>query len=245
MNSIPNPPVALVTGGPRRVGRAIALELARAGCDVAVHYHTSDDDARRTADDIRALGRRATLLKADLEDSAAAGSLPGRCAADLGRLDIVVNNAASFDEMSLESFDLARWNRTLAVNLTAPAVVAHHAAPLIQAGGAIVNICDILAERPARNYIAYCAAKAGLVSLTHSLARTLAPRIRVNGVSPGIAAWPEHFTEDQKKALIARVPAQRAGTPDEVAAAVRFLAIDAVYVTGVVLAVDGGRAVAW
>lgn len=238
-------PVALVTGAARRVGRAIALELARAGCDIAVHHRSNEDDALRTAEDIRALGRRAALLKVDLEDPAAAAKLPERCAAELGRLDILVNNAASFDEMSLQAFDLARWNRTLAVNLTAPAILAHHAAPLMHANAAIINICDILAERPASNYLAYCAAKAGLVCLTIALARSLAPKIRVNGVSPGIAEWPEHFTDDLKKSLVARVPAQRPGTPDEVAAAVRFLAIDAVYVTGHVLAVDGGRSIAW
>jgi len=239
------PPVALITGAARRVGRAIALELARAGCDIGLHYRGHEDDARRTADEIRALGRRVALLNADLEDPTAAARLPDRCAAELGGLQVVVNNAAGFDEMTLESFDVLRWNRVFAVNLTAPAILARHAAPLIHAGGAIINLCDVLAQRPAPRYLAYCAAKAGLVNLTMALASALAPRIRVNGVSPGIAAWPEHYTEEQKKSLLARVPAQRAGTPDEVAAAVRFLALDAVYVTGIVLAVDGGREIAW
>ncbi len=245
MKSQNSTPVALVTGAARRVGRAIALELARAGCDVAIHHHNSEEDARRTADEIRALGRRAALLKADLAVPADAAKLPERCAAELGKLDILVNNAASFDEMSLENFNVERWNRTLAVNLTAPAIIAHHAAPLMRAPAAVINICDILAERPASNYIAYCAAKAGLVSFTLALAKSLAPNVRVNGVAPGIAAWPEHFTDVQKKSLLARVPAQRAGSPEEVAAAVRFLALEAVYVTGVILAVDGGRSVAW
>lgn len=237
--------VALVTGAARRVGKAIALALARRGCDIALHYHRSDADARATAEEIMALGRRVSRLPADLTDAAAVAALPRRCREELGRLDVLVNNASTFPRMSLANFNVTAWNDTLAVNLTAPAILCHHAAPLLSPGGSIVNLCDITAERPMKEHLAYCAAKAGLVSLTRALARTLAPSIRVNGASPGIAVWPEDYDDDVKRKLIARVPALRAGTPEEVAAVVTFLALDATYVTGVILAVDGARSVAF
>ncbi len=235
---------ALVTGAGRRVGRAIALELAGRGFDVAVHCLRSVDAANQTAARIRDLGRNAVVLRADLADGESAGGLPARCREALGGLDVLVNNAAVFEPTG-ESFDLARWNRTLAINLTAPALLAFHAAPLMTEGGCIVNIGDIAADRPWPSYAVYCVSKAGLTALTKSLAAALAPRIRVNGVAPGVADWPQDYDEEKRQRITARIPAGRPGTPEEVAAAVRFLAEDATYVTGVVLAVDGGRNIAW
>ncbi len=237
--------VALVTGAARRVGRAIALELARAGYDIGLHFNTSGRDADKSAAAIRDAGRRVALLQADLAGPAAAATLPGRCADELGRLDVLVNNASTFDPMRLADVDVAKWNQTLAVNLTAPVLLCRAAAPLISAGGAIVNITDIHAERPLPTYLAYCVSKAGLVALTRALAAELAPNIRVNAVAPGVADWPADYSEAKRKRIVARIPAARAGSPEEVAAAVRFLAVDAAYVTGVVLAVDGGRSIAW
>jgi pteridine reductase len=234
----------LVTGAGRRVGRAIALELARRGCDVAVHCLRSVEEAHQTAADIRQSGRRAVVLAADLAEAGAAAGLPNRCREALGGLDLLVNNAAVFEPTG-ETFDAARWNRTLAINLTAPAILAFHAAPLMSEGGSIINISDIAGDRPWPSYAAYCASKAGLTALTKSLAAAFAPRIRVNGVAPGVADWPDEYDEAKRQRLTARIPAGRAGTPEEVAAAVRFLAEDATYVTGIVLAVDGGRNVSW
>ncbi|MFO0973607.1 MAG: SDR family oxidoreductase [Phycisphaerae bacterium] len=237
--------VALVTGAARRVGRAIALTLAQRGCDIALHHHTARGDARQTADDIRALGRRVELLVGDLADPQVPAALPGRAARALGSLTYLVNNAAIFEPTPHPAPAVEPWQKILQVNLVAPALLARAAAAHLPDGGAIVNLCDISAERPWAGYDAYCASKAGLVNLTKSLARALAPRVRVNGVSPGIAAWPDHFSDEQRKALAARVPLLRAGTPEEVAAAVAFLLLDAAYITGEVLAVDGGRNISW
>lgn len=236
---------ALITGAARRIGRATALELARAGCDVAVHYRTSKADAERLAAAIHESGHRAILLCADLADPEQVRTLPGRVLSEWGRLDILVNNASVFNRMTLAEFDLTEWNHTMMVNLAAPVLLSHTAAPHMQAGGTIVNLCDIASERPWPSSLAYCASKAGLVAMTRALARELAPRIRVNAVSPGVAEWPEDFSETQKAALLARIPARRAGTAEDIAAAVTFLARDASYLTGVVLGVDGGRGIAW
>jgi len=237
--------VALVTGAARRVGRAIALELANAGYDIGLHFNTSTRDADEAASAIRRLDRRVALLRADLADPVAASALPDRCASELGRLDALVNSAATFEPMRLADLDVSKWNHTLAVNLTAPALICRSAAPLLAEGGAIVNICDIHAERPLPSYLAYSIAKAGLVAITRALAAELGPRIRVNAVAPGVAAWPDDYSEEKRKRIIARIPAHRAGTPEDVAAAVRFLVLDATYVTGFLLNVDGGRSIAW
>lgn len=237
--------VALVTGAARRVGRAIALELARAGYDIGLHFNTSGRDADEAAAAIRDTGRRVASLPADLADPAAAVALPGRCAAELGRLDVLVNNASTFEPMRLADVDVSKWNRTLSVNLTAPTLLCRSAVPLFAAGGVIVNICDIHAERPLPSYLAYSISKAGLVALTRALAVELAPAIRVNAVAPGVAEWPDDYSEEKRERIIARIPAHRAGTPEDVAAAVRFLTLNATYVTGFVLNVDGGRSVAW
>ncbi len=237
--------VALVTGAARRVGRAIALELANAGYDIGLHFNTSGRDADEAAAAIRRLGRRVALLSADLADPAAAATLPARCADELGRLDALVNNASTFEPMRLADLDVSKWDHTLGVNLTAPALICRSAAPLFAAGGVIVNICDIHAERPLPSYLAYSVSKAGLVALTRALAAELAPAIRVNAVAPGVADWPDDYSEEKRQRIIAHIPAHRAGTPEDVAAAVRFLTTDATYVTGFVLNVDGGRSVAW
>ncbi len=237
--------VALVTGAARRVGRDIALELARTGYDIAVHYRSSRADAESAADIIRRAGRRAELLQADLAGAASAVTLVDQCIAALGRLDVLVNNAAIFEKSDPAAFDASAWQRTLNVNLTAPAALSHAAAARMTDGGAIVNLADISAERPLAGYLAYCVSKAGVVALTRGLARALAPRVRVNAVAPGVAEWPPDYSDELKRSIIARVPMQRAGTPADVAAAVRFLAHDASYVTGVILPVDGGRSVAW
>ena len=239
--------VALVTGGAKRIGRATALELARRGCDVAIHYHTSRADAEQTAADIRALGRRAMLLCANLADPTAARALPGQVAAELGRLDVLINNASMFEEMSLESFTVEHWNCTLAVNLTAPMVLSHAAFPLLRASraGRIVNLSDISAERPWTSHLGYCVSKAALSCLTVALASAMAPDVYVNAVALGVALFPENYTEARKKEVIRNIPALRPGTIEEVAATICFLVDGSDYITGAVLACDGGRSLAW
>lgn len=238
--------VALVTGGAQRVGRAIARELAGAGCDLAVHYHQSHDQAEQLAMELRGVNRRCVLVQGDLNDPTTWPRIVDETVSSLGRLDILVNNASAFrtgHRDTLESFDLVEWEKMLRINLVAPIALCHHAAPHLKAHGRgnIVNLGDIAAARPGPNAIAYYSSKAGLGAATKSLARALAPEVRVNAVAPGIAAFPEDYTVEQRRNLVERVPLQREGTPEEVAAAVRFLVESGDYITGQTLAIDGGR----
>ncbi len=238
--------VALVTGGAKRIGRAIALELARAGCDVAIQYRESETEAWAIAVEIRRLGRRCSLHFADFDDRRSTAALVEGVVGEMGCLGILVNNAAVFRISggdSLEAFDTDRWERMLRINLIAPAALAHYAAPHLRAGGQgrIVNLCDISADRPWPEHLAYCASKAALVNLTKSLALALAPGVQVNGVAPGIGEFPGSYTQEVRDRLVSRVPAGRPGSPAEMARVVRFLAEDADYVTGQIVMVDGGR----
>jgi NAD(P)-dependent dehydrogenase (short-subunit alcohol dehydrogenase family) len=234
--------VVLVTGAARRVGRAIALRFARAGCSVAIHYLSSGEDAEQTAAQCRALGAAADVFRADLNDPAATAGLVDQVVARLGRLDVLVNNASVFEPMDLNSFSLADWEKTLRVNLTAPMVLAHAArATLQQSGGRIINLADAALAHPRPEYLAYVVSKGALETLTRVLARALAPRVNVVGIAPGVAVFPEHYDAQRRARLTSRVPLQRAGTEDEVASLAEFLVREGDYITGVVIPVDGGR----
>jgi pteridine reductase len=235
----------LVTGAARRVGKAIALELARAGFDVAVHYHHSDAEARAVAEEIHRLGRRAAIVRGDLGDPDTPARIVRETVDGLDRLDVLVNNASLFEKFPLEQTSPDVWDRTLQTNLVAPAMLIRAATPIMRAAGAgrVVSITDILADRPAANHAAYCASKAALASLTRCLALELAPQITVNAVAPGIAVFPEHYDQEIRDRLTSKVPLKRPGTPEDVAAAVRFLVTDGDYITGQILAVDGGWSV--
>jgi len=237
--------VALVTGAARRVGRAIALELAEAGCDLAVHYRRSAAEAADLGRQIQALGRRVALVSGDLADPGVPERLVEESAAALGGVDVLVNNASEFDSVGVQAWTDAHWERTLRVNVVAPAMLARAAAPLMRRAGwgRIVNLTDILVDRPIRRYGAYCASKAALESLTRSLARELAPEITVNAVAPGIAVFPEDYDDALKDKLTQPVPLGRPGSPEEVARAVRFLVGQGDYITGTVLPIDGGRSI--
>ena len=233
--------LALVTGSARRIGRAIAIELARAGADIAVHYGRSQAQARDTAEQIRRLGRRAELFQADLRQPEQIASLLAAVGQAFGRLDVLVNSAAIYDRTPLAELTAEQWDTQMAVNARAAALCIRHALPLMrEAGGAIINITDISAEKPWPGYAAYCASKAALVALTKSAAKALAGlKIRVNAVAPGVAEWHQGATEAQKQAVLAQVPLRRAGSAADVAAAVVFLARQD-YITGQNLRVDGG-----
>jgi pteridine reductase len=237
--------VALVTGSARRVGRVIALELARAGCDLALHHNTSVAEAQQVAQDFEKLGRRALLVRGDLADPDTPERLVAEVAAGLGRLDILVNNASTFDKRPLADSDPAFWSRTLQVNALAPALLARAAAPHMHRAGAgrIINLADTLAEHPPRGYTAYSVSKAALIGLTRALAAELAPSITVNAIAPGIAQFPDNYDAATRERLTAKVPLQRPGTPEEVAALVRFLVVEGDYITGQVIRIDGGRSV--
>jgi pteridine reductase len=234
--------VALVTGAARRVGRAIALELGRAGCDLAIHYRTSEADAEQLAGEVEQLGRRVALIDGDLADAAVPQRLVDRAASALGRLDILVNNASEFAKAPLAEADAAVWERMLRVNVVAPGLLARAAAPLMRSAGAgrIVNLVDMLADRPVKAYGPYCASKAALANLTRSLALELAPQITVNAVAPGIAVFPDDYDVALRERLVSRVPLRREGTPEEIAAMVRFLVVEGDYITGQIIHVDGG-----
>lgn len=234
---------ALVTGAAKRIGRAIALALADGGCNVAVHYRSSEADAVSLHDRIAAMGRRCCLVQGDLDDPDVPGRLIDETVGALGGLTILVNSASVFGRMTLGGFDQATWQRELQVNLTAVAALCHHARPHLERNGAgkIVNLCDISAERPWKGHLAYCVSKAGLAGLTKALARELAPAVQVNGVAPGIVVFPEGYDQQTRQALVARIPLGRPGSPEDVASTVRFLAEQGDYITGQIIPVDGGR----
>ena len=239
--------VALVTGAARRIGAAVARVLHRRGLDVAVHYRTSRDDARALA---RALDRErpgtVATFGCDLLDSGAPERLVSDVIARFGSLDVLVNNASSFYPTPIDTATEAEWDDLIGTNLKAPFFVSKAAAPFLAARrGSIVNLADIHGRNPVAGYPAYCSAKAGLIMLTRALALELAPEVRVNAVAPGIALWPDgdRNVETHERA-IPLVPLRRSGSVQEVADATAWLALDAPYTTGEVLAVDGGRGIA-
>lgn len=233
---------ALVTGAGRRVGQAIAIGLAQAGCDVAVHYHGSAAGAEETARAVRAAGRRAELLKADLSDAGRARALPDQAARALQRLDIVVNSAAIMVREPVEDVTPESWDATLDLNLRAMFFVSQGAIPhLRRARGKIVNIADLAGLEPWPAYVPHCVSKAGVIMLTKGLARALAPDIAVNAVAPGAVLLPDEWDEAAREHLRATTPLARLGAPADVVAAVKFLLADTDYATGTILVVDGGR----
>ena len=239
---------ALVTGGARRVGAEILRHLHAAGAQAAIHCHHSQAEAHALAAELNASRPdSAAVFTADLLQTE---SLPGLVAAVTTRfrsLDLLVNNASSFYPTPMGELSASQWEDLIGSNLKAPLFLAQAAAdPLRRARGLIVNIADIHGLRPLPGYIIYSTAKAALLHLTRALARELAPEVRVNGIAPGPVLWPESGTDAaQKQAIIDSTLLQRAGTPADVARAVRFFAADAPYITGQVLAVDGGRSLRW
>lgn len=233
--------IALVTGSAKRVGKGIALALAQAGCDLVVHYRSSQAQARQTGDEIRALGRRCEVLQADLAQPEQIARLFEAVEKAFGRLDILVNNAATYRPTPLAALTAEQFDQDLAVNARAPALCMRHALPLMrQQGGAIVNITDVSASRGRGEFIAYTASKGALMAMTLSAAKALAQyNIRVNSISPGIALWPEDLPESERQRLIQQVPLKRAGSPELIAQAVIFLCQHE-YITGEELRVDGG-----
>lgn len=231
---------ALVTGGAVRVGRAVALALADGGWDVAVHYHTSEADARDTVAELRGRGREAVALGADLRDPGAIASMFREVGERWGELDLLVNGAAVFPRAKPSDVTVEEWDEVFAVNARAPFFCARAAAGLMEVhGGSIVNLADVAAFEAWPSYVPYAATKAALVSLTRGLALAWAPRIRVNAVAPGPVLLPEAASADERRVAASRTALGRLGEPGDVAEAVLYLA-EAEYVTGEVLRVDGG-----
>lgn len=240
--------VALVTGAARRIGAVIATTLHREGTDIVIHFRGSGDDAAALVDDLNAeRADSAMAIQADLSDSGRLPALVQRVVDWHGRLDMLVNNASSFYPTPIGEISEEHWDDLIGSNLKAPLFLSQAAVPeLRKAHGIIVNIVDIHGRRPLRNHAVYGSAKAGLAMLTRSLAKDLAPDIRVNGVAPGAILWPEDDMSDATKELIlGQIPLERAGDPSDVAACVLFLIRDADYVTGQIISVDGGRSIGW
>jgi len=237
-------PVALVTGSARRIGAAIARALHAAGYDLALHCRHSRAGADALAAELESVRVGSTFVQqADLADFDRLPELIARTIGRYGRLDALVNNASGFAPTPIGTATPAQWDALFASNARAPFFLAQAAAPhLAAARGAIVNLTDIYGERPLRAHTIYCMAKAALIMMTKSLALELGPDVRVNAVSPGAILWPENNVDaSRQKALLARTPLGRMGTPEEVAEAVRWLLQDATYSTGQVLHLDGGR----
>lgn len=239
---------ALVTGAGRRVGAAIARTLHGQGAGVGIHYRGSATDAAELAEQLnRARPRSALAIQADLHDTGKLGNLVEAVVRHAGRLDILVNNASSFYPTPLAGITEEQWADLLGTNLKAPLFLAQAALPHLKATkGVIINIVDIHAIRPLKDHTMYGAAKAGLAFLTRALARDLAPDIRVNGVAPGAILWPEGGVSDQMRDIVLKqIPLKRVGEPSDIATCVLYLVRDAHYVTGQIIAVDGGRSVGW
>lgn len=233
--------VALVTGGGRRVGQALALALAREGMHLAIHYHSSAEGAQDTQARARALGVRAELFPANLEDPARARELPGAVARQFGQLDVLVNSAGIMPQATVEETTPELWDHTMAVNLksyffTVQGALAH----LRQTKGKVVNLADVGGLEPWPGYTAHCVSKAGVVMLTKTLALALAPDITVNAIAPGAVLPPDDWSDAARQHLVRTTPLKRLGSPDDVAGALVYL-LRADYVTGEVLVVDGGR----
>lgn len=240
--------VVLVTGAARRIGAAIVTRLHDNGAQVAIHYRSSDKEA----DDLAARlngerGDSAATFQADLLQVSELPRLVMAVTDWAGRLDCLVNNASSFYPTPVGNISEEQWDDLIGSNLRAPLFLSQAAVPELRSnGGVIINIVDIHAQRPLRNHAVYGPAKAGLAMLTRSLAKDLAPHIRVNGVSPGAILWPEDGMSDAAQQTILRqVPLERPGTPEDIAGCVLYLWRDARYVTGQIIAVDGGRSIGW
>jgi pteridine reductase len=236
-------PVALITGAAVRVGRAIALRFADAGFDIAFTYLNSDKPANELSEQIRGRGRNALSIRADLTDPiTAVKTIHSEFIAQFSRLDVLVNNASLY-ELDAPA-DASQLRRLWSIHVESPLFLSRAFSSLLQsASGCIVNMVDLQAERPIPDYLAYCSSKAGLWNLTLGLARKLAPRVRVNGIAPGVVEWPKDFPADQQAAYLRRVPLARAGTPQDVAEAVHFLCTGGSYLTGQILRLDGGRSI--
>ncbi len=238
--------VVLITGGARRVGAEIARMLHAAGARILIHYRTSAAAAVELAGEFNAARpRSAAIHAAELRSADAPQELVAAALDQFGRLDILINNASGFYPTPVGRITIAQWDDLMASNLRAPLFLSQAAAPSLRLQrGLIINMVDIHGLRPLKGHPVYSAAKAGLAMLTRSLARELGPDIRVNGIAPGPVLWPENDLDEQlKREIIAKTALKRHGSPQDIARAALFLAKDAPYITGQIIAVDGGRSI--
>ena len=240
--------VVLITGGAKRVGAAICRRLHAAGSSLMLHYRRSAGEARLLQAELNHVrADSVALIQADLLDLNKLPAIVDQTLGTFGRLDALVNNASSFFPTPIGDITPQAWDDLIGTNLRAPLFLAQAAAPALRKSqGAIVNIADIHAERPLKNFVVYSVAKAGLVAVTRSLARELAPEVRVNAIAPGPILWPDDssFDELSRQRIVSHTPLKREGAPDDIAKAVYYLIAEATYVTGDTISVDGGRHIA-
>ena len=244
-DSPPPTRVALVTGGARRVGRAVSLHLARLGWDVAVTYHASGEAASSLAEALGRMGRQCLIVKADLTDpDAATARVADAITRRFSRLDLLLHNASLYEPGGLADATPAQMRRLFAVHAESPLLLTNRLAPLLKAaGGTVIAMTDINVDRPRPSYAAYTMSKAALANLVPSLARDLAPLVTANAIAPGVVDWPDDMPADDRAAYLKKIPLARAGSPADVATLVHFLCTDGKYITGQTLRLDGGRSV--
>ena len=241
-----NNKVILITGSTRRIGLEIVRSLHNQGARIIVHYNHSDRQARDLESKLNTVRPNSILLvQGNLEDISAIRSLARNCIIEMGQLDALINNASAFFPTPISSATEEQWQNIMDVNLKAPFFLAQGVAPYLKKSrGCIINMTDIYAERPLENHPIYSASKAGLVSLTRSLARDLGPEIRVNAVAPGAILWPENDGDElAQQRLISATPLKRRGDPQDIVKAVEFLLTGADFITGQVINIDGGRTI--
>jgi pteridine reductase len=238
--------IALVTGGAKRVGRTIALALARRGAHVAFTYQSSRQEAKSLVRELTALGGKSLVVKADLRRAADAQGAVRAVVKNFGRIDVLINNAAIYPRTPWAKLDEKTWDEILTTNLRGPFLFAKAAGDrmLKQGGGKIVNLADWAGERPYKDYLPYCISKAGIIAMTKALALELAPTVQVNAVAPGPVLLPKDITAAGRRAVIAATPLRRIGSPQDIANAVVFLLEGSDFITGALLPVDGGRLIA-
>lgn len=234
--------VALVTGAGRRLGRAFAQALASRGMVLGIHHNTSSAGAEELRREVEAAGGRAACFAADLTDAGAAAELPRRVADKFGRLDVLVNSAAIMRRLAFEETTPEEWDSIFSINLRAHFFVTQGAAPALRATrGKVVNIADLSGLQPWPGFVAHSVSKAGIIMLTKVLARSLAPEVTVNAIAPGAVLVPEEYDEAERDRLAKTTPLRRLGSPADAVGALLYLVETGDFVTGEVLAVDGGR----
>ncbi len=238
----------LITGAARRLGAAMARGFHAAGAEVCIHFHRSRQEAEQLSHELNAArARSAIIIGADLLDTTSLAGVVAQAIAAFGRLDVLINNASTFYPTPLGEASPTQWEDLLGTNLRAPFFLAQAAAPALRASqGLIVNMIDIHGQRPLPDHAVYSSAKAGLAMLTRALARELGPQVRVNGIAPGPILWPDtEMDQALKQEIVSKTLLKRTGSPRDIVRAALFFAQDAPYITGQILAVDGGRSVGW
>lgn len=250
MSSDHTSPVALITGGAQRVGRAVALELARSGFDLIVTYNNSKDEAHTLAAEVVQLGRQIHLVQADLRDENALDRMDAEITKTFDRLDVLINNASIYQPTPISSASEAAFNENMRINAYVPLhltqrfkqrLIHRYNSADPSTAGRVINFVDThILGSPMPDFVCYNASKAALLEITKTCARELAPAMTVNAIAPGVVAWSENYSQEKRGEILRRVPLGRAGTPEDAARAVRFLVSDGHYCTGEVLRLDGG-----